>query len=217
VNWDVKVNNNSAMSVDPSGPHINIDGHQISIGIAILASVLQIVTSFLQVSGEIKTALFLVVLLIGLGAILWVMHRWPKNSLPLVVFVFGTLVALGVLLWGNKSEASALPNTVTPQIHYIRVLAFAIDASDGEIEGDRPLTNVTVMTRDQYGHVAIYKTGVHGTQSIPVESPESIATVTIGACGIFQTHHISSESHSAAEAQIVQVGIAPAILDACPK
>jgi hypothetical protein len=213
--------NNHVASFDSGEPPFKIDGSKISLVLAVLANILQVFAILFQASTETKTFLFLLASLVGLGILLLVMQWWPKSRAPFTVFAAGTLLAIGLLFWVTSSGAATLwrtsENAGSGSIYYIRVFTYANDATDGEIETQHPLSEITIMTRDQYGHTAIYKTGINGTQAIPIESvpPDSFATVAIGACGLFQTHHISREATSPATAQIVQIGIESAQIQGC--
>lgn len=208
-------------SLEPEGPHlrVSLDPSKIGIAGAIVADALQIVAAALQLASETKVFVYVLALLTGVSFIAWSSQhlvaagkKGRASSLPTIVFVAGTFVALVVLAWPAIMQVikEQPPVDVT---YYLRVTVYGDENHDGTLDGlERPLGNIPVATRDRYGRTATSSTGRDGVAEF---SFPSLGDVAVGVCGTYQSHSVGSSATSKGNAARVSIGIDPMYRPMC--
>jgi hypothetical protein len=178
-----------------------------------VTNLIQIVAAFVEVSDQIRSLLLFISLLVGTSIILWVAYRWPKSRPALWIFAGGMLSAVAIYFTASLARGDAVQAKAPDAApgYYVRITAFPFDTTDGSLDLDSPLAQIPVVIRDQYKHVATYKTRRHGALAV-LPSP---GIILIGACGLYHQQALTEDSDSEATALQVRIGIEESRLGQC--
>lgn len=187
---------------------------KLGFAIALLANTLQVGALLVEASDQLRSFLFLVSLLGSVALILWIRHKWPKSSANTWVFVTATLVTIGLFVGGSIVKGGTLQDpvdTATLPGYYVRLSAYAFDATDGDLDLDQQLTEIPIVIRDRYKHSVVYKTRRSGTFAIL----QTYGPILVGACGLYHARILERENDTEAKALVVRIGIDVARLSMC--
>lgn len=189
---------------------------KLGFAIGLLANVLQVAALLVEASDEWRSFLFLASLLASVTLVLWIRHKWPTSRANMWAFVTATLVTIGLFVGGSvlRGEASQQADVRTPPgpfTYYVRLSAYAYDASDGALDLDQQLPGVQISIVDQYKHAATYKTRRTGALAVL----QSWGPILVGACGLYHVRFLERDNDTETKALVVRIGIDAARLAAC--
>ena len=173
--------------------------------------------------------LFFLVLLATAGVVLWLNAKEHKVGLSLLLVV--SAIVLSVLIFAFRSmppgglskvaEGMGITRPQTtpappPQSYfYMRVKSYVDHNGDGKMDGaDEPIDNIYVTTRDVTDETTLHPTGRDGSYLVLLRNP---GAVSVGACGIYQSHQIPVSSVDPSHAYNVEIGLSPDIAKVCQK
>jgi hypothetical protein len=188
---------------------------KFGFAIGLLANILQVGALLVEASDEWRSFLFLTSLLASVALILWIRHKWPTSRANMWAFASATLLTVGLFVGGSVIRGEAAQSHVVPPpppiSYYVRLSAYAYDATDGALDLDQQLTDVQISIVDQFKHSVSYKTRRAGALAVM----QTWGPILVGACGLYHVRFLERENDTEAKALVVRIGIDASRLSIC--
>ncbi len=179
---------------------------------SIIAAILQIGAAVMQWPGESRTIFYISVLAASAFAVIAFTDRRKAGNAPYFVIAGGVLLSLAIFVLPAWADRPPSPPP-QPGNYYVRVLTYIDTNANGVLDGsEKPLPDVHIRARDFRGVESSYFTDAMGEAQVILAD---FGQVSIGVCGVFQSHAVTAE-HSSPEASFeVGVGIDPSRQRGC--
>lgn len=173
---------------------------------AIVAAVLQIMAALLEWPESIRTIVYFIILAAVVFFVIALNGR-KAGAAPYIILVSGMLVSLAIFVVPALGWPPPPPPPPAPGNYYVRVVTYIDTNANGVLDGsEKPLPDVRIRSRDFRGVESTYFTDAMGEANVILAD---FGQVSIGVCGVFQSHAVTEAHNSLETAFLVGVGIDP--------